>query len=196
MTTYRFYTGRLHLFDGKYADAESELSTCFNNIPSQFGHNKRLALLFLVPAKLMCGKIPSAALLSKYKLPEYEGLSEAVRTGNLRLFNQSFAQYETLFRKRGLYLLLERLKWLVYRTLFKRTYSIVRPMGGPSVCSLTALQSALSACEVALDLDEVECIVANLIFLKLVRGYLAIQNNRSFCILSQKEPFPSLASVL
>ncbi len=35
VTTYRFYTGRLHLFDGKYAEAEVELSSCFSNIPQK-----------------------------------------------------------------------------------------------------------------------------------------------------------------
>ena len=119
-----------------------------------------------------------------------------MRTGNLALFNDSFAKYESLFRRRGLYLLLERLKWLVYRTLFKRTYAIVRGGTGPSVCSLSALQSALKASNVEVDIDEVECIVANLVFLKLVRGYMANSNGKTFVILSQKEPFPPLQSVL
>ncbi len=195
VVTYRYYTGRLHLFDGKYSEAEAELAACFESCPPQH-RNRRVALMFLIPAKLMRGKIPSAAMVAKYHMSEYEGISEAVRSGNLELFNSSFAQYELLFRKRGLYLLLERLKWLVYRTLFKKTYAIVRTKGGPSVCSLAALQSALRACAVELEIEEVECIVANLIYLKLVRGYMAIQHGKTFCILSQKDPFPVLATVL
>jgi hypothetical protein len=195
VVTYRFYTGRLHLFDGKYAEAEAELAACFEACPSQH-RNRRVALMFLIPAKLMRGKIPRAEMMGRYRLPEYEGISEAVRSGNLALFNASFAKSELLFRRRGLYLLLERLKWLVYRTLFKKTYAIVHAQGAPSVCSLAALQCALRACQVELEIDEVECIVANLIFLRLVRGYMAIQHDKTFCILSQKDPFPVIASVL
>jgi hypothetical protein len=149
--------------------------------------------MFLVPAKLMRGKLPCNGVLQKYQLPEYEGISEAVRTGNLELFNASVKKYEGLFRKRGLYLLLGSLKWLVYRTLFKRTYALTHREGAPPVCSLGALQSALRATKVEMETEEVECIVSNLIYTKLVRGYMAIQKDQTFVILSKVDPFPKLS---
>lgn len=58
LVTYRFYTGRLHLFNGDYASAEADLSYCFHTCTRLHAKNKRTALLFLVPAKLMTGKLP------------------------------------------------------------------------------------------------------------------------------------------
>ena len=114
----------------------------------------------------------------------------------VRLFNATVTKHEALFRRRGLYLLLGSLRWLVYRTLFKRTYHLVHRAGAPPVCSLAALQSALAACAASMDVDEVECVVANLIFSKLIRGYMAMQRGQVFVIFSQTEPFPSIASAV
>ena len=195
LVTYRFFTGRLQLFEGRYADAETDLAFCFESIPaSRSERNKRLALMFLVPAKLMRGRLPQTALLTRYRLPEYQGLAESMRTGNLALFDATVAQNEALFRKRGLYLLLGSLRWLVYRTLFKRTYLMVHKINSPPVCSLAALQCALAASAAPMDVDEVECLVANLIFSKLIRGYMATQRGQAFVIFSQTDPFPSIGS--
>lgn len=119
VVTYRFYTGRLSLFNGDYDAAQRDLSLCFHACPRTAFKNKRLALVFLVPAALMLGKLPLPRLLAKYQLAEYSDITVAVQRGDLALFNRAFAQHETVFRRRGLYLLLERLKWHVYRKLLK-----------------------------------------------------------------------------
>jgi hypothetical protein len=40
-----------------------------------------------------------------------------------------------------------------------------------------------------IDLDEVECILANLIFKQYIRGYLS--HEKRILVLSKKEPFPT-----
>lgn len=209
--TYRYYMGRLHLLDGRYEEAERDLQQSFEQMPkagkknfqqqknnnAQVSyHNKRLVLAYLIPAKLMRGKLPQKNLLEKYGLSEYGPLADAVRQGDMRLFRECLVRNEWLFRRRGLFILLERLKLLVYRTLFRRTLHFVRRPGGPAVCPLDALQSALRASHVEMDLEEVECVVANLIAGKLVRGYMATQKDRMFVIFSQKEAFPIVSSVV
>lgn len=196
VVTYRYYTGRLHLFDGHYAEAESDLAYCFEMCGRQFQRNKRVALMYLIPAKLMNGKLPTPQLLQRFRLPEYAGLAEALRTGNLKLFNETAERHEALFRRRGLYLMLESLRWLVYRTLFRRTYHLVHQPGKPSVCNLAALQTALQVAGSPMELEEVECVIANLIYNSLVRGYMATQRDSTFLILSQKEPFPKIAQAI
>ena len=195
--TYRYYTGRLHIFDGNYAEAEKDLEVCFQRCIASATRNKRKALMFLVPAKLMRGKIPPKQLLSKYGLQEYQGISEAVRTGNLAQYNDAFVKHEALFRKRGLYLLLEKLKWLVYRTLFKRCYLIKTQNGskGPPVIPLDVLGQGLALCKVEMEMEEIECIVANLVFQKYIRGYMAHKKDKTFLILSKNNPFPKLSDV-
>jgi hypothetical protein len=66
---------------------------------------------------------------------------------------------------------------------------------GPSpVCAIDVLQCALASCGVNMELEEVECIVANLIHLKYIRGYMAFKKDKTFLIVSQKEPFPPIFS--
>lgn len=44
-----------------------------------------------------------------------------------------------------------------------------------------------------LDLDEIECILANLIYRGYVRGYIA--HTKRILVLSKKDPFPSSAVI-
>ena len=193
VATFRFYTGRLNLFDGKYEAAEADLTQCFESIPSRFHAQKRQALVYLAPAKMMRGKLPQPSLLERYRLPEYIGLSQAVRSGNVALFNRHTRQHEALFRRRGLYLLLGSLKWLVYRTLFKRAYHLVHVPGTPPGCNLKVFEAALRTSDETVAPDEVECIVANLIYSRFIRGYLATKKDATFVILAAKTAFPPIA---
>ena len=52
-------------------------------------------------------------------------------------------------------------------------------------------QKALAWQGAEMDLDGVECIVANLIYRKLVKGYLSHQHR--IAVLSKHEPFPPLS---
>ena len=48
-------------------------------------------------------------------------------------------------------------------------------------------------CAVELDLDEMECILANLIFQNKIKGYISHQ--KRFLIVSKADPFPIAAVV-
>ena len=52
-------------------------------------------------------------------------------------------------------------------------------------------QKALAWQGAEMDLDGVECVVANLIYRKLVKGYLSHQHR--IAVLSKQEPFPPLS---
>jgi nuclear mRNA export protein PCID2/THP1 len=51
----------------------------------------------------------------------------------------------------------------------------------------------LKFCGADVDVDEVECIVANLIFRKFIKGYISHKNR--VVVLSKIDPFPSLKTV-
>ena len=59
------------------------------------------------------------------------------------------------------------------------------------VCAVK-LQQALAWQGVEMDLDGVECIAANLIYRKLVKGYLSHQHR--IAVLSKQDPFPPLSA--
>jgi hypothetical protein len=84
----------------------------------------------------------------------------------------------------------------VYRTLFKKIHAIhgERETNKANQVALAKFQRALRWCGVDdVDLDEVECVVANLIFRKFVKGYISHKNR--VVVLSKADPFPPLKTV-
>jgi nuclear mRNA export protein PCID2/THP1 len=59
MVTYRYFTGRLYLFEDNYAAAEENLEYAFNRCHRNAISNKRRILQYLVPVKIYRGKLPS-----------------------------------------------------------------------------------------------------------------------------------------
>lgn len=81
-----------------------------------------MILQFLVPVKLLLGVMPSPQLMEMYALEEYTGLTDAIRMGNLQLFNEYLDRYQDKFIQQGVYLLIEKLRLVVLRNLFKKVY--------------------------------------------------------------------------
>lgn len=73
---------------------------------------------------MLLGRFPKAELLRRYQLEQFEGVAEAVRLGNLRQLQQELDAQGAFFMQWGIYLLLEKLKLLAYRNLFKRVYVV------------------------------------------------------------------------
>jgi len=64
--------------------------------------------------------MPSIKLLHRFNLEPFIDIREAVISGNLLRLNQSLDKHQTFFIKTGTYLILEKLKILTYRNLFKK----------------------------------------------------------------------------
>ena len=91
---------------------------------------------------------------------------------------------------RGTYLLLEKCKTVCYRNLFKRIHIIL----DKHQVSLNHVAKALKWLGMPIDLDEVECILANLIFRGYIRGYLS--HAKRVLVLSKRDPFPVSAVIM
>jgi hypothetical protein len=59
MVTYKYFSGRLCLFEDNFVDAEKNLEYAFLNCPNDAIHNKRCILRYLIPVKLYRGKLPT-----------------------------------------------------------------------------------------------------------------------------------------
>lgn len=59
MVTYRYYTGRLALFEDQYSEAEANLQFAFDHCHYKALRNKQAILRYLVPVKLYRGRLPS-----------------------------------------------------------------------------------------------------------------------------------------
>jgi len=185
MVTYRYYVGRLNMFEDQYDLAEQNFDYALLHCHHSAVANKKRILNYLVPVKLLRGRLPTTKLLQKYSLHEFVPLLNGMRTGNLMEFSDGLMKNQDLFIRRGTYLLLEKCKMICYRNLFKRVYKIV----GKEQIKLDYIANSFKWLGMPIDLDEVECILANLIFKQYIRGYLS--HAKRVLVLSKKDPFPT-----
>jgi len=95
--TYRYYVGRLNMFEDKYEEAEKNLDYALQHCHKDALRNKKRVLNYLLPVKLLRGRLPTRILLEKYSLHEFAPLVEGIRTGNLRIFNDGLMRNQELF---------------------------------------------------------------------------------------------------
>lgn len=100
--------------------ADEFLTFAFEHCHRQCRRNKRLILIYLIPVKMLLGYMPSPAVLEKYDLTQFTDVVQAVQQGNILQLNRVIQQHETFFIKCGIYLLLEKLKTITFRNLFKK----------------------------------------------------------------------------
>ncbi|XP_071556586.1 PCI domain-containing protein 2 [Temnothorax nylanderi] len=189
--TYKFFVGRKAMFDSDYKIADEYLTYAFEHCHTQCSKNKRLILTYLVPVKMLLGYMPKQSLLEKYNLMEFWELKESVRKGDLRSLEGVMAKHETFFIDAGIYLIVEKLKLIAYRNLFKKVYLALNTHQIPVLSLLVALQ--MYGME-DIDMDETECLLANLIYEGKIKGYISYQHKK--LVISKQNPFPPLSTVV
>ncbi|NWQ79298.1 PCID2 protein, partial [Columbina picui] len=188
--TYRYYVGRKAMFDSDFKQAEEYLSFAFEHCHRSSQKNKRMILIYLLPVKMLLGHMPTLQLLKKYDLMQFAEVTKAVSEGNLLLLNDALTKHETFFIRCGIFLILEKLKIITYRNLFKKVYLLLKT----HQLSLDAFLIALKFMQVDdVDIDEVQCILANLIYMGHIKGYISHQHQK--LVVSKQNPFPPLSTV-
>ncbi|KAG6662059.1 enhanced ethylene response protein 5 [Carya illinoinensis] len=190
--TYMYYTGRLEVFNENFPAADHKLSYALMHCNPHCEANIRMILKYLIPVKLSMGILPKDWLLEKYKLVEYRDVVQALKRGDLRLLRHALQEHEDRFLRSGVYLVLEKLELQVYQRLVKKIY-IIQKQKDPNKAhqvKLEVIVKALKWLEMDMDVDEVECIMAILIYKNLVKGYFA--HKSKVVVLSKQDPFPKL----
>ncbi|NXD93264.1 PCID2 protein, partial [Chaetorhynchus papuensis] len=188
--TYKYYVGRKAMFDSDFKQAEEYLSFAFEHCHRSSQKNKRMILIYLLPVKMLLGHMPTVQLLKKYDLMQFAEVTKSVSEGNLLLLNDALTKHETFFIRCGIFLILEKLKIITYRNLFKKVYLLLKT----HQLSLDAFLVALKFMQVDdVDIDEVQCILANLIYLGHIKGYISHQHQK--LVVSKQNPFPPLSTV-
>ncbi|KAM4862284.1 PCI domain-containing protein 2 isoform X2 [Urocitellus parryii] len=177
--TYKYYVGRKAMFDSDFKQAEEYLSFAFEHCHRSSQKNKRMILIYLLPVKMLLGHMPTVELLRKYHLMQFADVTRAVSEGNLLLLNEALARHETFFIRCGIFLILEKLKIITYRNLFKKVYLLLRT----HQLSLEAFLVALKFMHVEdVDIDEGH-----------IKGYISHQHQK--LVVSKQNPFPPLSTV-
>lgn len=188
--TYKYFVGRKAMFDSDYKSADEFLSFAFQNCLRRFPKNKRLILIYLVPVKMLLGYMPKKSVLERYDVLQFHELACALKEGNVRRFDEVIQKHEAFFIKCGIYLLVEKLKFIAYRNLFKKVFLIQNT----HQLDLKSFQSALEFVgETDITMDETHCIIANLIYEGRIKGYISHMHNK--LVVSKQNPFPPLNTV-
>lgn len=191
LVAYRYFVGKKAMFDADYKLADELLTFAFERCHRNAHSNKRTILIYLLPVKMQRGRMPSNELLKRYDLLPFLDVKEAVVRGDLLRLNEALATHQEFFIKVGIFLILEKLKVITYRNLFKRTVQLV----GSHQVPVDAFRVVLHHMgETDVDTDEVQCIIANLIFDGYLKGYISHQHQK--LIVSKQNPFPSLTTIM
>lgn len=153
----------------------------------------------------MClGVFPSDLVAGQYQLSEFVDLGKAIQQGNLTRYQQIMNDNQSIFIKHGIYLVLEQTKAILYRNLCKRIYllydkSIKFPMQYLEIALNYQLEltrqegmktgNYMIEDDENVDLNEIECILSNLIYANRIKGY--ILHDKGLLVLSNKDPFPT-----
>ena len=179
------------ILDNLIFTADEYLTYAFQHCHKKSKKNKRLILMYLIPVKLLLGYIPKYNLLKKYNLMEFWDLIEAVKKGNLQNLEMVMCQQEAFLINAGIYLIVEKLKLIAYRNLFKKVYLVLNTYQIDINSLLCALRTYG---HMDIDMDETENLVAILINDGKIKGYISHQHKK--LVISKQNPFPSLSSLL
>ncbi|XP_045446780.1 PCI domain-containing protein 2 [Melitaea cinxia] len=188
--TYRYFVGRKAMFDSDYRMADEYLSFAFQKCHRKSRKNKRLILTYLIPVKMLLGYMPTRNLLQKYDLLQFWDLTSVVKNGDLRGIDRIMEMHETFFISAGIYLIVEKLKLIAYRNLFRKVY-LAENTHQIEIASFQAALQIMGQDDV--DSDETLCIVANLIYLGKIKGYMSYQHKK--VVVSKQNAFPPLSTL-
>ena len=184
---FKYYEGRFHIYEQELNEAEECLNFAFQACDKESFRNKRLILRYLIPVKAYKGKFPTPALLQKYKLLDLAEILDSIKQGNVFMFDKSLESNQDKFISQGIYVMIESLKLLAFRNLFKRTVKIMQS----SQVKLSSFSTALAVAGVKnISILEIECIITNIINKKWIKGY--ISSSQKTVVFSKLDPFPKI----
>mmetsp|Transcript_4282 Transcript_4282/g.5977 ORF Transcript_4282/g.5977 Transcript_4282/m.5977 type:complete len:439 (-) Transcript_4282:15-1331(-) len=195
MIAYHYYTGRLKLLQDDFTGARSDLMEALARCPKTAIKNKQRILITLVPLNISFGRIPTIHILEKYNLMIFSGFVKALKLGSISSFNKAINDYQLFFIKTGTFLMLEKMKLAVYRSFLKRHINFFQTQenietGKSPILNLLSVQKALAIQGEAMEMEELECLLSNLITLDLVKGYISHSSKKLVLAKNLADAFP------
>jgi hypothetical protein len=202
IVTFKYYVGVISFLEENYAQAEESLTDAWQMCHPQSHHNKELILTYLIPCHLLTKHtLPSQKLLTPYpRLQElFTDLCRCIKQGDLAGFDAALEAGEDEFVKRRIYLTLERGRDIALRNLLRKVFvaggfetgkggNPVRRSRIPLAEFAVAIRLGNRKLNTMVDNDEVECLLANMIYKNLMKGY--ISRERAIVVLSSTAAFP------
>jgi len=188
--TYKYYCGRYRLLEENYLAAKSDLEFAFKSCHNEHRVNQLAILRSLIPLKILNGEYPKPSFFNQYKLPILKEICRAISNGNIKAFTDALQAHEQMLIDCGIFLVVDKLESVVWRRFLEIVHKTQKSFTKrPTVLKLELISIGLRRLGVDIDPVEVECILAKLIFIGYVKGYIAHKNA---LVLSAKIPFPPL----
>ncbi|WQF87342.1 Putative proteasome component (PCI) domain, winged helix-like DNA-binding domain superfamily [Colletotrichum destructivum] len=199
--TFKFYEGVLFFLEENYVEAEKHLTEAWSLCHKDAKSNQERILTYLIPCHLLTTHtLPSSKLLEPFPRLQklFLPLSRCIRKGDLRNFDLALQEGEEEFVRRRIYLTLERGRDIALRNLLRKVFIAggfeEAKEAGAAPVRRTRVPVAEFAAAISLgsqesvDPDEVECLLANMIYKNLMKGYIA--RERGIVVLSKNGAFP------
>lgn len=195
--TLYFFWGKHCVLDGNVIEAEEKLGWALANCPPSAKGNRRRILGYLIPCRLRMGRYPTRGLLQRHSLDSLSGLVFATYAGDVDGFNRHLDKEEDHLISLGTYLVMEKLKLLVYRNLCARVHKFLAQKLDAQGKGEQRHKQDLMAYEHTFQWqddcspDETLCLLAHLMYIGAMRGYLSDEHRK--IVFSKDLPFPPAA---
>ncbi|XXH02417.1 60S ribosomal protein L20B [Hypoxylon texense] len=198
--TFKYYEGVLAFLNENYVVAEEHLTTAWQTCHKDAKHHLELILTYLIPCRLLTTHtLPSSELLGPFPRLQklFLPISAAIKKADLHAFDIALREGETQFIKRRIYLALERGRDIALRNLLRKVFLAggsgeAKDDASPARRSRIPVNEFTAAIKISsgeeIDTDEVECLIANLIYKNLMKGYIA--HEAGTVVLSKSGAFP------
>jgi len=145
-----FYSGRIQALRLEYTKAFSNLSQCLRKAPTNTGLGFRTAAQrLLVVVQLLMGEIPDRHVFftkgMQTELAPYLAITQAVRRGDLAVFNSVVSEQASLLQKDNTYTLISRLAHQVVKAGLRKLHMSYSRLSLQDVADRLGLPSAKSA---------------------------------------------------
>lgn len=198
--TFKYYEGVLAFLEEDYVKAEQHLTQAWHLCHKDATSNLELILSYLVPCHLLTTHtLPSSQLLAPYPRLQklFLPLAESIKKADLHAFDVALQESEDEFIRRRIYLTLERGRDIALRNLLRKVFlagGFEDAAGSSAPVRRTRIPVSEFTAAINLssqqktDSDEVECLLANMIYKNLMKGYIA--HERGIVVLSKNGAFP------
>lgn len=172
-------------------NTQQGVSIGFQAIRQPSSHN-RLILTYLIPCHLLTTHtLPTTTLLTPYPRLQslFLPLSRCIKRGDLSGFDSALRAGEDEFVKRRIYLTLERGRDIALRNLLRKVFIAGgfeppkedgKPPARRTRVPVTEFAAAISlGTNEAVDGDEVECLLANMIYKVSLVSKMSLSGNKS-----------------
>lgn len=178
VVTFQYYQGVLEFLEENYVKAEEHLKEAYLMCHKDHRRNKERILSYYIPCHLLTShQLPSESLLASYPAlwSMFHKLGQAIKRGDLKSFDTALQTHEDEFIRRRIYLTLERGRDIALRNLLRKVFIAGgfdepkspgdKPIRRTRV-PVAEFQAAIAYSNgvASVDTDEVECMLANMIY--------------------------------